>query len=276
MTKLSPAQVAAAARGAGFTGVRLQRAVAVALAESGGDPLAVGRNSDKWRSRDRGLWQINSHWHPEVSDAVAFSPSGAAAAAYKISNGGTSWSAWSTWHNGAAASQMGRAAIAVRQAKASGGTSGGTATAAAWHWNLNPVPGLPGLEPSIPLGPGATNPLGSLGDSIKAPIDALKMLVALDVKAAAWMSDPHNWLRVAMVAGGAVGILLALDMIAESGAGGQLASGAAGGVTKVIGGAVQAGAAVATDGASLAATKAAGAAKGAGKAATASKAAAAA
>lgn len=38
--------------------------------ESGFDPAAVG-NVD---SRDRGLAQINSYWHPDVSDAEAFDP----------------------------------------------------------------------------------------------------------------------------------------------------------------------------------------------------------
>jgi hypothetical protein len=75
-------------------------AAAIAMAESSGDPRAVGVNR-KPRSRDRGLFQINDRWHPEVSDSCAFDPRCNAEAAYEISNGGRNWRQWSTWHNGA-------------------------------------------------------------------------------------------------------------------------------------------------------------------------------
>merc|ERR1719240_531371 len=42
-----------------------QTAVAVAMAESGGNCGARNVNSDSYSSVDRGLWQINNHWHPE-------------------------------------------------------------------------------------------------------------------------------------------------------------------------------------------------------------------
>jgi hypothetical protein len=75
-------------------------AAAIALAESSGDPRAVGVNK-KPRSRDRGLFQINDRWHPEVSDRCAFDARCNAEAAYEISKGGRDWTPWSTWHNGA-------------------------------------------------------------------------------------------------------------------------------------------------------------------------------
>jgi hypothetical protein len=99
-TQLSALQIAQVARGAGFTGSGLVTAVALALEESGGWSGIVNVNSDKYRSRDRGLWQINDHWHPDVSDADAFSPTAAARAAYAISAGGTSWGAWTAVANG--------------------------------------------------------------------------------------------------------------------------------------------------------------------------------
>lgn len=105
-------QIAHVAQQAGFSGQGLVNAVAVALAESGGDPDAVGQNPG---SVDRGLWQINSYYHAEVSDAQAFDPSQAAIAAYRISNAGSDWSQWSTWQNGAARAQMGAAQTAVAQ-----------------------------------------------------------------------------------------------------------------------------------------------------------------
>jgi len=75
-------------------------AAAIAMAESSGDPRAVGVNR-KPRSRDRGLFQINDRWHPEVSDRCAFDARCNAEAAYEISKGGRDWRQWSTWHNGA-------------------------------------------------------------------------------------------------------------------------------------------------------------------------------
>lgn len=60
---LSPAQITAQARAAGFRGRDLQVACAVALAESGGRPRTVYKNSDRYRSRDLGVWQINDYWN---------------------------------------------------------------------------------------------------------------------------------------------------------------------------------------------------------------------
>ncbi|HXM54533.1 MAG TPA: peptidoglycan DD-metalloendopeptidase family protein [Candidatus Dormibacteraeota bacterium] len=97
------------------TGGDPQVAAAIALAESGGDPTAVGVNSDQWRSRDRGLWQINDHWHPEVSDACAFDPGCSARAAYAISNGWTDFSAWATFQSGAYQRFMPSTATAEQQ-----------------------------------------------------------------------------------------------------------------------------------------------------------------
>jgi murein DD-endopeptidase MepM/ murein hydrolase activator NlpD len=95
---VTPQEITALAQAAG-SGGDVSTAVAVALAESGGNPAAVGVNGDG--SRDRGLWQINSRWHPEVSDACAFDPSCNARAAYVISNGWTDFGPWTTYSSGA-------------------------------------------------------------------------------------------------------------------------------------------------------------------------------
>jgi hypothetical protein len=50
-------------------------------------------------SRDLGIWQLNSFWHP-VGEAVAFDPIKATAYAYKISANGTNFSPWNAWKNG--------------------------------------------------------------------------------------------------------------------------------------------------------------------------------
>ena len=91
--------VAGTAASAGFTGYGLTVAVAVGRAESGGRADAVGIVGDG--SRDRGIWQINDRWHPEVSDACAFDPGCSALAVYRISRGGADWSSWVTYNSGA-------------------------------------------------------------------------------------------------------------------------------------------------------------------------------
>ncbi|WP_225850221.1 carbohydrate-binding protein [Streptomyces sp. HPF1205] len=147
-------QIARTAAAHGFTGDGLVVSVAVALAESSGWTRAVLVDPDC--SRDRGLWQINSYWHAEVSDAQAFDPDSAARAAYRISSSGTDWTPWTTYLSGAYRTHMAAAQQAVDQVNGGsgggtgsgtgggsggtgtgGGTSGGTggacAALAAWH-----------------------------------------------------------------------------------------------------------------------------------------------
>jgi hypothetical protein len=107
----SIADLTRAASSAGFSGASLVTAVAVSLAENGGRSLrAVGVNTDQWHSRDRGPWQINDHWHPDVSDSCAFDLNCSAQAAFKISNQGRSWTPWATFNNGAYKQHLGDAA----------------------------------------------------------------------------------------------------------------------------------------------------------------------
>lgn len=77
---------------AGWTEHDLVIATAIALAESGCDPKAVGTNPPSTScpngSRDRGVWQINDCYHPTVTDECAFNRICNAEAAYAI------WEAW--------------------------------------------------------------------------------------------------------------------------------------------------------------------------------------
>ena len=81
-------------------------AVAVAYAESSLDCAATGYNPSSY---DRGLWQINSYWHSEVSDSCAYSCSCCATAAYDISSHGSNWTPWSTYNSGAYKNYMSKA-----------------------------------------------------------------------------------------------------------------------------------------------------------------------
>lgn len=78
---------------------RTIQATAIMLAESGGgthgDTLAFRPAAQNPRGgNDRGIWQINSKAHPDVSDQAAFDPVVATQIAYQLSNGFSSWGPW--------------------------------------------------------------------------------------------------------------------------------------------------------------------------------------
>jgi hypothetical protein len=128
----SAVQVAQLARDAGFSGNDWVISVAVAEAESLGWTRARLINTDC--SVDRGLWQINSYWHGEVSDSCAFSPPCNAQGTHTIwSNGG--WTQWTTYNNGAYQAHLAEARAAVNQV--GGGSSGGGGGGGAGTWAPN-------------------------------------------------------------------------------------------------------------------------------------------
>lgn len=101
-------QIAAAARKAGFSGDALRTAVAVAMAESKGDPGAVGDiklQNAQW-GPSVGAWQVRSlnkdRGRGTDRDQVAnMDLSNNARSAFQISGGGVNWSPWSTFKSGA-------------------------------------------------------------------------------------------------------------------------------------------------------------------------------
>ncbi len=109
--RLSDAQIAQAAAGAGFSGNALVTAVAIAIAESGGDAgNTTGDGGTSW-----GLWQI--HWtvHPQFNRAQLTDPNYNAAAAWQLSGGGSTWQPWTTYKTGAYRSYLSRAQNAAAQ-----------------------------------------------------------------------------------------------------------------------------------------------------------------
>lgn len=94
---LTPAQIGFYASRAGFTSQNLVIAIAVAMAESGGDPNAINTTNTNG-SIDRGLWQINSV-HKQFQTSRLFDPAYNAFAAFQIS-GGSNWFPWASYTNG--------------------------------------------------------------------------------------------------------------------------------------------------------------------------------
>lgn len=112
---LSARQIAVVAQRAGFTGHNLVIAVAVALAESGGNASAHG---DVAIGGSFGLWQVFCKAHPDLippddPDSVTwYDPYQNARWAYEIS-GGSYWRPWSTYKHGTYEAFMDEAQAAV-------------------------------------------------------------------------------------------------------------------------------------------------------------------
>lgn len=88
------------AAAAGFTGTALDTIVAIAQAESGLNTLAVNPRDPAGGSF--GIVQINGvHFGGSFTQAQAFDPAAAFRFAYTLSDGGTNFSAWSTYTSGA-------------------------------------------------------------------------------------------------------------------------------------------------------------------------------
>lgn len=106
MTALTPSQIEQYAYNAGFRGDALKLAVAVALAESAGNPSAYNPElaaGTKAGSGSRGLWQIYGSAHPQYNNNAVYDPQANANAAYSVyKSAGESFRPWSTYLNGAA------------------------------------------------------------------------------------------------------------------------------------------------------------------------------
>lgn len=121
---LTPRQIAEYAYKAGFRGQSLTTAVAIALAESGGNPDS---HNPVPPDDSYGLWQINMYgalgpdrrrdYHLK-SDAQLFDPAVNARAAWSISGHGTSFQPWSTFIYGQYRSHLGAARTAAQAVSA--------------------------------------------------------------------------------------------------------------------------------------------------------------
>lgn len=176
--KLSDAQIALVASQAGFRGSDLPIAVAVALAESGGDSNAINTaNSDG--STDHGLFQINSVHADLLSKGSWANPNDNARMAYAVWHG-SGWQAWSTYNNGKYLLFMGRGRAAASRLENSG--------------TIPPVAGAVSKPKSAPkIIPPYDPPIGPVvhkyGDFPKSPINPVARTKILkfisDVKKAA-------------------------------------------------------------------------------------------
>jgi hypothetical protein len=117
--KLSPHEIAYVAASAGFTADELVFAVAVALAESGGDTDVMGRSTTgaNLGQRDHGLWQISGRWH---GDKLQVHPNwrnpyvNGRLARQIFLDAGQAWTPWHVFTSGAYQAYLPDAEIGVR------------------------------------------------------------------------------------------------------------------------------------------------------------------
>lgn len=178
---LSTAEITAVARAAGFgkDADTLATAVAVALAESSGRTNAVSPTGCC-----HGLWQINVNVHP-YTKAQMRDPAQNAAAAWKISNGGTNWKPWSAYNNGAYFFYLASARSESRV----------------------PTANDDGRDPSI-----ATDNFGGVADDFMDGIEGITYPLSATKE---WLSDRNNIFRIAKVLMGGAIVVLGLKLIVK-------------------------------------------------------------
>lgn len=118
--------IADAARAAGFQGDDLVTAVAIAYAESGGDPNNYNPETAAGTPQglgSYGLWQVYLKAHPEFSGWDLFDPATNARAAYAVyRQAGNSFSPWSTFQHGSYQAFLGQAVKDVASSTKRGAT----------------------------------------------------------------------------------------------------------------------------------------------------------
>lgn len=186
--------------------------IGVSTAESGRRRKAANRSGNTPPSTDRGPWQINDHWHPEVSDECAYSWGCSTQAAHSISNGGSDWSAWTTYHADIGRPYRRAARAAIK------GSAGGTqfvgwfGDAMDWLWappweNPSGTPNDPsefkGKGPGIP---GVDNPLGGAFDVLG---DVARFFVGLGEL----ILTPEGWLRLGKILFGVIALLTGVNIL---------------------------------------------------------------
>jgi hypothetical protein len=200
MPQLSDAEIAAVAKSVGWTGTNLVTAVAVALAESGGNSDRVNDKLNANGSVDYGLFQINSVHADLLRKYDWRSPQQNATMAMQVWKQ-QGWRGWSSYKNKSYGRFQGRAMIAVA---APADLTKPTIAQARW-W----IPNYPDKFP----GPNELkDPTDLLPDNIPGPVDAYNGITdALNKileffgklgEGLGWLGDVSHWKQVGLFAFG--------------------------------------------------------------------------
>lgn len=183
MARLSQAQIEMYARSAGLSADRAKVAAAIAMAESGGNPRS---HNPVPPDNSYGLWQINmlGSMGPTrrkqlgiSSNEELYDPAVNARAMAQISSGGSNWQPWATYTG-----------------------PDGKGADGPWRQYYDgaapPVEG--GIEQADLLPDFAVPGLDALTDAFRGINASAELAVGL----AEWVSNAHNWVRVAQVLAG--------------------------------------------------------------------------
>lgn len=177
--------------------------VAIVNRESRRDSEARNTAGNTPPSTDRGLWQINDHWHPEVSDGCAYNAGCATLAAAKISGGWSSWSQWATYDAGIGRPYLGLARGAIAAHKR--GVTSGIVTDAS---RAIEVGGIDGGDIS---GGGLEAPIKAAGDLASSLADIARFFVGLGEL----LLTPEGWLRLGKLILGVAALLIATALFIQ-------------------------------------------------------------
>jgi len=184
MARLSASQIAQHAATVGFAGRDLTISIAVAMAESGGNPNAHHVTS---REDSRGLWQINVRAHPEFTSANLYDPATNAQAARTVLTK-QGWGAWTTYKLGIYMLYMGQAEVAAQRVEPKGGILARPAQAGT---HLPDFSGAPSV------------------------VDSAQALASGFNKVNRWVTTPANCLRVVYVIVGSSMVVVSIAMLAR-------------------------------------------------------------
>jgi hypothetical protein len=165
--KVSDAVIADAAAKAGFRDEHLTTAVAVALAESGGNTTVINAREPDG-SKSFGLWQINNVHGTLLTSGDWREPRSNAGMAFIVwQRAGRKWTPWGAYNNQSYRLYLVRAESAVR--------------------GLGTLP-----DPGFGL------------DDLPNPVDGVTDALSTIGKAFTFVTDPHNWIRVITILTGLV------------------------------------------------------------------------
>lgn len=186
MSQLSPNQIASLAYQAGFRGMALTLATAVALAESSGNTDAYNPETAAGTPQGMGsygLWQIYRNAHPEFGNANLYDPAINAQAAYSVYRAaGNSFTPWSTYNNGSA---LNYARQLQGLSYTTGGSEMGGGTGGVVYGNVIPGDsGYPASSGAVQQQAQGSSPLVSLNllpqnvtDFLASPVTGMRLAV---------------------------------------------------------------------------------------------------
>jgi len=166
-------------------------AVAIGLAESGGNPIAVSPTGDY------GLWQINKEAHPQYSQDFVFDPAGNAQAAYEISGKGSTWTPWTTYTSGAYQQYLDAAKDAVARNANIPYELHPSKEVLAYKNNLGVLNGVPGADKANKL----------IGSGVPTLSGAAGLL--------SWINNSANVKRIIMGIMGGIGMIIGIMLMGQ-------------------------------------------------------------